>query len=116
MADGYVISIHGDTEVRAKIMALGKKAPNVIALGTMAGALIIQNAAKVKAPVLTGNLERSIHAEKVNQYAVQVGTDVVYAAAQEFDYNHAYLRPAADENIGQVQAVIQATIYKLLTP
>jgi len=45
-----------------------------------------------------------------------VGTDVVYAAAQEFDYNHAYLRPAADENIGQVQAVIQATIYKLLTP
>ena len=92
----------------------------------VAGALQIANAAKIKAPYKTGNLKRSIHVGgHINatpqmemdmadttgtdiggsgrygkhQVRVRVGTNVEYAAPQEYRNAgaHAYMRPAADE-------------------
>ena len=92
----------------------------------VAGALQIANAAKEKAPYKTGNLRRSIHVGgHINatpqmemdmadttgtdiggsgrygkhQVRVRVGTNVEYAAPQEYRNAgaRAYMRPAADE-------------------
>lgn len=97
-----------------------------------AGALRIEGPAKEKAPVLTGNLRRSIHTETSSGgegAEAKIGTDVIYAAIQEFGGTivpktkpylvfqtkdgawhrtesvtipaHPYLRPAFDENKDQ---------------
>lgn len=61
--------------------------PGLVA-AAQAGALVIQNAAKEKAPRRTSTLSRSIHMEWVEQgryrVAVHVGTDVIYARIHEF--------------------------------
>lgn len=90
-----------------------------------AGAEIIQNDAKRRAPYKTGTLKRSIHIEQGDGMEVLIGTDAPYAAIQEFGgtitpkkakmlafeikgelvFAHSvtiparpYLRPAFDEN------------------
>lgn len=69
----------------------------------LAGLLIISNDAKVRAPVLTGHLARSITQEAIasgTTAAGRVGTNVEYATAQEFGTSRfpaqPYLRPAVD--------------------
>lgn len=102
-----------------------------------AGLLLIQNDAKQKAPVLTGTLRRSIHIETLqkrrNFVEQAVGTDVVYAAIQEFGGviqhsnlwgqgieatitipPHPYLRPAWDENIDKALGVVGEALADVL--
>ena len=110
-----------------------------------AGALIVENAAKQKCPKRTRTLSRSIHVETASSQGdkveVDIGTDVVYAAIQEFGGvitpkkakmlhwteggqsifahkvtipAHPYLRPAMDENKDAIQAEITATLKQLL--
>ena len=110
-----------------------------------AGALIVENAAKQKCPKRTRTLSRSIHIETAStqgdKVEVDIGTDVVYAAIQEFGGvitpkrarmlhwteggldifahkvtipAHPYLRPAMDENKDAIQAEITATLKQLL--
>lgn len=79
------------------------------------GILPIQNAAIANAPYLSGTLSRSIHTEEVQQTdhsaMAATGTDVDYAARQEFGFNatdvlgrtyhqpaRAYMRPAYDDH------------------
>lgn len=73
--------------------------------GVKSGALLVMNMAKQLAPYKTGNLESSIHVEMTERSAskvtAQVGTDVEYAAVQEFGGGnnippHPYLRPPLD--------------------
>lgn len=115
------VVIEGDEEVKRRLAAMGSTAQAKLALAMMAGALIIQTDAKVRAPKLTGNLARSIHSEQLpGNMGVQIGTDVVYAAAQEFgrpDINlpaQPYLRPAVDQNLSRVAFAIGSTFGKLL--
>lgn len=110
----------GLAEFKAQLKRLSAAASaDVLANAATAGLLLIQNAAKQKAPVKTGNLKRSIHIEieeKHKDHAVAVvGTDVVYGPIQEFGGvvknafgiegrtvtipPHPYMRPAWDENI-----------------
>jgi len=92
-----------------------------------AGALIVQNVAKIKAPYKTGNLKRSIHPETIEKtdikVIVAVGTDVEYAPYQEFGTSrgvpaHPYLRPALDENrekvLKEVKAALAAIVKKAI--
>ena len=113
-----------------------------------AGALIVQNAAKENAPWRTGTLRRSIHTETVSSSsesaAVAVGTDVVYAAIQEFGGivtpkvanalvfqvppksghwvnvqmveipAHPYLRPALDENLDRIENEIVGALNEII--
>lgn len=114
MSDGAVIHIEGMDRIEAKFGRL-READRSAKLGAivMAAAMTIEAAAKVKAPIDTGSLRRSIHGELLmatgNVAAAEVGTDLVYAAIQEFGGAagrghtsiipaHPYMRPALDEN------------------
>lgn len=87
-ADAFSFSILDQT-VLANLHKLSTFAQHQTAVrALLAGALPIQNAAKQKAPKLTGTLSRSIHSEESSEggglASVMVGTDVVYAAIHEF--------------------------------
>lgn len=91
-----------------------------------AGALLVENDAKIAAPVLTGTLRRSIHTEVTagdGEASALVGTDVPYARRLEFGfvgadrlgrhYNQAarpYLRPALDNNRERVSELISRAV------
>lgn len=116
-----------------------------LATAARAGGLVVQNDAKVRAPKRTGNLARSIHLEVTEstktRAVVTVGTDVEYAAAQEFGAvitpksakalhfqvggkdvfaqvvhlpAHPYLRPALLENQDKVVAEVAAALKDLM--
>ena len=122
------VEITGVAELKKNIAKLGDEFTKYLEAAVMAGALPVQNAAKEKAPYKTGTLRRSIHMETKSKsperVEVAVGTDVVYAAIQEFGGTitpkrakmlrfviggqeifakrvqippHPYLRPALDE-------------------
>jgi len=76
-------------EFQAQLKRLsGAVAGKKLAQSGEAGLLLIQNAAKEKAPKLTRTLSRSIHTEVLETGAyhdeVGVGTNVVYGPIQEF--------------------------------
>jgi HK97 gp10 family phage protein len=108
---GMTIKITGDKAMVRRLDSLGKVARGkTLERALVAGALIVQNAAKERAPYVTGNLRRSIHIgghEDLNpdglgdivdrsgtrvprpevgphKVTVYVGTDVNYAAAVEY--------------------------------
>lgn len=89
MSDGIRVTITGMNELMAAFEAAqGAASGKMLARAALAGALPVQNAAKAKAPWKTRTLSRSIHSEletEAETYAeVVVGTDVEYAAIQEF--------------------------------
>lgn len=103
--------------------AFGGDAGNV---ALMAGAQIVVNSAREKAPVLTGTLRRSIRAEAVTG-GVVVGTELPYARRIEFGFNgtdsrgrtyhqapRPYPRPALDENKARVMAAVAEAAKDLL--
>jgi HK97 gp10 family phage protein len=128
------IEVRGFDVAIARLDELGSMLPDVLEAGTKAGALIVQNAAKDNAPYRSGDLRRSIHMEVTDKSSssvtVIVGTDKVYAAAQEFGWpegypglrgsyeGHPYLRPAFDENADaareEVARVIEVLIAKVV--
>lgn len=112
----------------------------------IAGALVVQNDAKRKAPYLTGTLRRSIHigghTDLAGNFAgkdighgkldglkttVLIGTDLEYAARQEFGFSgadslgrhyhqppHPYLRPALDTNEDKITHDVSLAAWKLI--
>lgn len=132
----------GDASKALKQMVRNVQGKN-LERALVAGALIIQNDAKRRAPVLTGNLRRSIHIgghedlagdrsgvqQQTGQAvpgpesgqagaAVYVGTDVEYAAAVEFGSEERrakpYLRPAADSNRSTVAKEVADALRDLV--
>jgi len=99
-------------EFDAKLKRLGDAlAETAVVRALTAGAMIIENDAKRKAPYRTGTLRRSIHTERGDGMSVLIGTNVPYAARLEFGFMGAdsrgrmyhqparpYLRPAFDDN------------------
>lgn len=76
--------------------------------------LVAENYSKRLCPVDTGRLRSSItHAVDMSEQSVEIGTNVEYAAAQEFgDYTHKvgqspYLRPAIADHIDQYKEIIE---------
>ena len=136
--------ITGDKQLIAKLERLSSELRGkTLERALVAGALIIQNDAKRKAPYLTGNLRRSIHigghddlnpdagnivdrsgnrvpnpVVSATTVAVYVGTDVNYAAAVEFGSKtqraQPYLRPAMDENQAAVGKEIADALKDLI--
>lgn len=99
----------------------------VLEAAVMTGALVVVDAAKRLAPYKTGNLRRSIHAEKrasgIDSAEASAGTDVVYAARLEYGFQapdalgrvyhqpaRPYMRPAADENEAAITKAIEAVV------
>lgn len=109
------VTLKGDRELIAKFEKLDRTMRGkVLANAVQAGALPIQNAAVIKAPIRFGTLRRSIHTEIVNasdtHAEAEIGTDLEYAPYQEFGTRkmaaHPYLRPAFDEESGNAQKEI----------
>jgi len=141
---GVTFKITGDKQLIAKLERLSSELRGkTLERALVAGALIIQNDAKRKAPYLTGNLRRSIHigghddlnpdagnivdrsgnrvpnpVVSATTVAVYVGTDVNYAAAVEFGSKtqraQPYLRPAVDENQAAVGKEIGGALKDLI--
>jgi len=134
VSDAVEVEMLGLPEFRAQLKRLSDAAnADALADAVTAGLMLIQNAAKEKAPVRTGTLRRSLHIEveeKRRNYAMAaLGTDVVYAAMQEFGGvvknafgkgitvtipAHPYLRPAWDENIDAAKREIKDALAALL--
>ena len=101
---GYTLK--GQEELMKNLEKLGDKLGDGLEGAVRAGALPVRNDASDNAPYFSGNLKRSLHLETTEKsherVVVQVGTDVIYAAPQEFGTAtipaHPYLRPALDEN------------------
>lgn len=113
--------------LRAKLNAIAAAfGGDAMSIPLMAGAQIVANAAREKAPVLTGTLRRSIRAEVAGR-EVLVGTELPYARRIEFGFNAAdlrgrtyhqqprpYLRPALDENRQRVNEAVANASRDLL--
>jgi len=121
----------------------GEDAEQAVVAALLAGGWVVANAARNAAPYLTGNLARSIHPEPVvpghanlriveagvdaattdttgltvheapGEIAVIVGTNVIYAARQEFLHDHPYLRPALYGNEAKVNDEVALAIRRL---
>lgn len=156
MADNFTVtaSIHGGPELSRKLKQLADAvAAEALELACVAGALPIQNDAKRKCPKKTRTLSRSIHigghSDKASDFegediggnessrdsaTVQIGTNVVYAAIQEFGGEvhqtnafgkgikatitipaHPYLRPAFDENQDAATNAAGRALKQLIT-
>lgn len=122
MASGARVT--GTDELNSTLKALAAKATGQnLAAALRAGALVIETPAKAKAPVLTGNLRRSIHTEVSTggeKAEARVGTNVEYATVVEFGTSNRppkpYLRPAYDENRGKALDEVTAVLQELTTP
>lgn len=98
MAGALVIDITGEEEVaRALHDAANRLSGAQLEAALVSGAQILVNGAKTRAPKLTTTLARSIHILSQSPREVSVGTNLVYAAMQEFGgeiypVNRTYLR------------------------
>jgi HK97 gp10 family phage protein len=138
------IRVQGSDAIRRKLNRVGEVGKGQMLVRALtAAALPVQNEAKRNAPYESGNLRRSIHIggrDDLNPdagtvidrtgtpvpdpdvdataAAVYVGTDVVYAAAQEFGTQHIaaqpYLRPAADTQRPAVVSEVAAAMRDML--
>ena len=125
-------TLTGDKELARQLAALGNAARGqAMKNALVSGALLVANEAKTNAPYLTGNLRRSIHVggegtegsttgtdiggQKIGRDYVEVlvGTNVEYAARQEFG-SRPYLRPALESTKGDVQREIVGALRVLL--
>lgn len=122
MASGA--NVQGVETLNKKLAGLAAKATGQnLAAALRAGGLMIETPAKAKAPVLTGNLRRSIHTEVSTggeKAEARVGTNVEYATHVEFGTSkqppQPYLRPAYDENKDGALGEVTAVLRELTTP
>jgi HK97 gp10 family phage protein len=149
MSGDVKTTIIGLGEFKAQLKRIGDAARGeMLAKAGTAGLQLVVNAAIPKAPKRTGTLRRSIHTEVLEQRAdyaeVAVGTDVIYAAIQEFGgvivpkkakmlawqdvkagiwhfahkvtiKPHPYLRPAWDEKIDAVIKEVKRSLVDMIT-
>jgi HK97 gp10 family phage protein len=138
MSKAVATKIIGLGEFKAQLARIsGSVRGAMLANAGTAGLQLVVNAAIPKAPKRTGTLRRSIHTETLtqtdNSAEIAVGTDVEYAAIQEFGGvvhqtnawgkgivtnitipPHPYLRPAWDENIEKVITEVKASLIDLI--
>ena len=122
--------VDGLRELQQALARAGIDAVPKLRTAMGSAALIVQNAAKIKAPYKSGNLRRSIHHEvttEQGQVEAIVGTNVEYARRMEYGfagrdsrgrlYNQPakpYLRPALEENRERVIREINEALRDLL--
>jgi len=105
----FQIQIDGASRLARLLEQAGGNLDQFLLAAVQAGAMVIEKEAKILAPVRTGTLKRSIHTltamHRGGAEAV-VGTDVEYAAAQEFGAGgrpaRAYLRGAVDAHSDEI--------------
>lgn len=118
MVDGISVEIKGVKELQSTFKLLDQDMQDILSKAVSQGSAVIENSAKTKVHVLTGNLRRSLReikkTESPTKVESQVGSSVEYAAAEEFRPGHEYLRPAMDENEAEIEAAIEQSITSRL--
>jgi HK97 gp10 family phage protein len=122
MSDMFTVKIEGVKELQSKFKALDKELQIILSQAVSAGAAVVERDAKIRCPVDTGALRRSLREMKQNKtpgrIESQVGTDIEYAPHVEFGtrYQRAqpYLRPALDENTNEIQAAFETRLNQLI--
>lgn len=122
MSDGIKIEVTGVKELQAKLLTISTKLPSIVAQAVSEGAGVVENSAKSKVRVKTGNLKNSIEQKNKTQtsskVSVDIGTDVDYAAPNEYGTSkmsaQPFLRPALDENSNAIKTKIEAAIKSAL--
>lgn len=118
MSDGFKIEIKGLKELQSTFKLLDQDMQSILSDAVTRGALVVENSAKTRVHVLTGNLRRSIRelkkVESPTKAESQVGSSVEYAATEEFRPGHEYLRPAIDDNEAAIKAAIESAITSRL--
>ena len=115
--------LYGDKKLNTDLLKHRNAVKRRTGVALRAGGMLIRNAAQTKAPVLTGNLKRSINVEVIETGAVQlaiIGTEVSYAPYLEYGTSkmsaRPYLRPAFDEQqdaaIAEVESVLDQLVKK----
>lgn len=121
MADG--MTVKGLREAQRKMEQVVRDLRGNAFFGAMHKAtLIVQAAAKRKAPVDTGRLRSSIWPEVRNAYGATlqgvVGSNVVYAPYHELGTKkmaaHPYLKPALDENAAKIADVLGKAVTEIV--
>lgn len=136
-------TVKGTDRLSKKLRDLGIDVDKKLEQAAVAGALILQNGMKVRAPRLTGTLARSIHIgghkdlatdhtnegertgagvpapeHTANGVKVFVGTDVEYAFAQEFGTENfpaqPYARPTVDEDGAEAKREVGAALRDII--
>lgn len=123
MADGFKIEVKGIKELQGALGQLATELPLIVSQAVIEGAGVVENSAKQKVRVRTGNLRDSIKQKNKTQsptkVSVDIGTDVSYGPANEFGTSRMsaqpFLRPALDENEDAIEAVIERAINSALT-
>lgn len=114
MTDSISMEVKGIKELQGTFKLLDSDMQKILSQAVSQGAAVIENSAKTRVHVLTGNLRRSIREvkkiESPTKAESQVGSSVEYAAAEEFRPGHEYLRPAIDENEAEIKAAIENSI------
>jgi len=122
MSDMFTVKIEGVKELQSKFKALDKELQIILSQAVSAGAAVVERDAKIRCPVDTGTLRRSLREMKQNKtpgrIESQIGTDTEYAPHVEFGtrYQRAqpYLRPALDENTNEIQAAFETRLNQLI--
>lgn len=114
---------------QASVRAIGKKlklkqaqTEDKIKAGIKAGLLLITNEAKIKVPVISGHLKRSIHDEPIRTesggFSGRVGTNVKYGPKIEFGGSRrapaGYLRVSLDEKGEEAIREIISSLKQIL--
>jgi len=116
MTDGFTVKIAGLKELQSKFKSLDGELQKVLSDAVSAGAAVVERDAKIRVPVVTGNLRNSIKelkkTESSGKVESQVGTDVIYGPYVE--YRKPYLRPSLDENEREIEQAIEMKIKQII--
>lgn len=118
------VRVIGQADLSRKLAQLSRSLQGRATMTALrSGANIVVNAAKIKSPVLSGTLRRSLHQEDGERQSVLVGTDVEYARRIEYGFNDTdslgrrfnqpaqpYLRPALMENESAIVEEVRAAL------
>lgn len=118
----FSVKIDGVKELQSKFKQMDSEIQKALSEAVSAGAAVVERDAKIRCPVDTGTLRRSLREMKQNKtpwrIESQVGTDTEYAPHVEFGtrYQRAqpYLRPALDENTNEIQAAFETRLNQLI--
>jgi HK97 gp10 family phage protein len=118
----FTIKIEGIAELKKTFSQIDSELQAALKEALSAGAAVVVRDAKIRCPVDTGTLRRSLREiRKIGspgRIESNVGTDIEYAPHVEYGTRYQasqpYLRPALDENTDEIQRAFDLKIKQVV--